>query len=192
VVAALRQSDRYLVTPEPGDDETGWLASLQRALAAGIRRVHLRAPATDPARWHALAARAVAACQAVGAEVLVNADVDLARRLEVGVHLRAAQLTTLPQRPLPAELPVAASCHGIDELRAAQALGCDFAVVGSVKPTASHPGGRTLGWRGFAALREAVSLPLYAIGGLGAHDIPEARRHGAQGIAAIRSLWPPG
>ena len=90
------------------------------------------------------------------------------------------------------QLPLAASCHGVDELRAAQALGCDFAVLGSIRQTASHPGGPTLGWGGFAALREAVSLPLYAIGGLGADDIPEARRHGAQGIAAIRGLWPSG
>ena len=190
VVAALRQADRYLVTPEPGDDEAGWLAGLQRALAAGIRRVQLRAPTADPVRWRALAARAVAACRAAGAEVLVNADIDLARQLAAGVHLRAAQLATLPGRPLPPELPVAASCHDLDEVRAAQALGCDFAVVGAIKPTASHPGGAALGWPGFAALREAVSLPLYAIGGLAGDDIAQARRHGAQGIAAIRGLWP--
>lgn len=190
VVAALQQPDRYLVTPEPGEDETGWLASLQRALAAGIRRVQLRSPTADPSRWCVLAAHAVAACRAAGAEVLVNADIELARRLAVGVHLRAAQLATLQQRPLPTTLPVAASCHDVAQLRAAQALGCDFALVGSIKPTASHPGAGALGWRGFSALREVVSLPLYAIGGLGIDDIAQARRHGAQGIAAIRGLWP--
>jgi len=35
-----------------------------------------------------------------------------------------------------------------------------------------------------------VSLPIYAIGGLGTGDVQEARRHGAQGVAAIRRLWP--
>lgn len=192
VVAALRQPDRYLVTPAPGEDEAGWLARLQCALAAGIRRVQLRAPDADPSRWQALATRAVAACRVAGAEVLVNADVELARRLAVGVHLRAAQLLALQRRPLPPELPVAASCHDGDQLRAAQILGCDFAVLGSVKPTASHPGAVAMGWPGFAALREAVSLPLYAIGGLVVDDLPEARRNGAQGIAAIGGLWPSG
>ncbi|MHB8913193.1 MAG: Nudix family hydrolase, partial [Lysobacter sp.] len=189
VVAALRQADRYLVTPEPGDDETGWLAGLQRALAAGITRVQLRAPHADPVRWRILAARAAGFCRAAGAEVLVNADIELAGHLAIGVHLRATQLATLRQRPLPPDLPVAASCHDVAELRAAQALGCDFALVGAIKPTASHPGAGTLGWPGFSALREAVSLPLYAIGGLGIDDLAEARRHGAQGIAAIRGLW---
>jgi 8-oxo-dGTP diphosphatase len=47
-----------------------------------------------------------------------------------------------------------------------------------------------MGWEAFEALRAQVSLPLYALGGLGPADIAESRRHGAQGIAAIRGLWP--
>jgi 8-oxo-dGTP diphosphatase len=189
VVAALTQPDRYLVTPEPGADDAAWLATLERALARGVRRVQLRAPGCDPARWRALTARAATLCRAAGAEVLVNADIELAQTLGIGLHLRAPQLDDFNVRPLPHGVSVAASCHTLDDLRAAQALRCDFAVLGPVKPTASHPDAVLLGWEGFAALREAVSLPLYAIGGLVPEDIPEARRHGAQGIAAIRGLW---
>ena len=189
VVAALTQPSCYLVTPEPGDDDAAWLASLDRALANGMRRVQLRAPGCEPSRWRALAAQAVARCHAAGAEVLINGDVELAQALGTGLHLRAAQLPLLGTRPLPPEFLVAASCHNADELRAAQGLDCDFAVVGAIKPTLTHPGGATLGWRGLAALRETVSLPIYAIGGLTPDDIGEARRHGAQGIAAIRGLW---
>jgi 8-oxo-dGTP diphosphatase len=69
-------------------------------------------------------------------------------------------------------------------------LGCDFAVLGPVQATDSHPGATPLGWEAFEALREQVSLPLYALGGMAPADIEQARRHGAQGIAAIRSLWP--
>ena len=65
----------------------------------------------------------------------------------------------------------------------------EFVVVGSLKPTPSHPGEPGIGWDAFARLRETVSLPMYAIGGLGAADLPEASRHGAQGIAAIRAWW---
>ena len=192
VVAALIQPDRYLVTPEPGNADAPWLDALERSLAAGVRRVQLRAPSCAPVRWLSLAAQAVARCREAGAQVLVNADIELAQTLGVGVHLRAAQLATLVQRPLPKEFLVAASCHGLEEIRAAQAIGCDFAVVGAVKTTATHPEAVPLEWEGFAALREAVSLPLYAIGGLVPDDIAEARRHGAQGVAAIRGLWSSG
>ena len=85
---------------------------------------------------------------------------------------------------------MAASCHTARDLLQAQQLGLDFAVVGSVLATASHPRATPLGWEGFASLREATALPLYAIGGLTPNEIATARQHGAQGIAAIRALWP--
>ena len=192
VVAALQQPDRYLVTPAPPDaGEAAWLDALSAALDRGIRRVQLRAGEahTDAPRWAALCGRAVQLCRQAGAQALVNHDVALASALGVGVHLRAQQLAALAARPLPVGTPVAASCHIADDLRHALRLGCDFAVLGPVRPTASHPGAPGIGWAAFAALREDSPLPLYAIGGLSAADLPEARAHGAQGIAAIRALW---
>jgi 8-oxo-dGTP diphosphatase len=47
-----------------------------------------------------------------------------------------------------------------------------------------------MGWAAFERLREEVALPLYPIGGLLPAQVAEARRHGGQGIAAIRGLWP--
>ncbi|KGM53848.1 hypothetical protein N800_03600 [Lysobacter daejeonensis GH1-9] len=169
--------------------EQRWLQALDRALAGGIRRIQLRAHGHDPARWPVLAAAAVMRCRTAKAEVLLNGDAALAAQLGVGLHLRAAQLSQLTQRPMADEVLVAASCHTADELRRAQDLGCDFAVVGTLLPTPSHPGEPGIGWDGFARLRETVSLPLYAIGGLDSADLPEARRHGAQGVAAIRAWW---
>ena len=82
-----------------------------------------------------------------------------------------------------------ASCHNRAELEKAAALGLDYAVLGNVKQTLSHPERPPLGWEAFAGLREDTSLPLYAIGGLGRDDVAAARRQGAQGVAAIRGLW---
>jgi 8-oxo-dGTP diphosphatase len=191
VVAALLQPQRYLVTPTPTRDGTAWLAALRRAVAEQrLRRVQLRAgEGSDPARWPALAAAAVEACRAADVEVLVNGDAALAERLGVGLHLTAAQLRACHARPLPGRV-VAASCHDADELLRAEQLGCDFVVLGPVHATASHPEAKPLGWERFAALREQVVLPVYAIGGLGLTDLASARAHGAQGIAAIRAFWP--
>lgn len=191
VVAALRHPDRYLITPEPeADDEAAhqlWYTRLAQALEAGARRVQLRTPTS--------AARVALAEQAIGrhrkdVQWLLNRDIELAQRLGVGVHLGGEQLEQLQERPLPEGQLVAASCHDLAQLQAAQRLGCDFAVLGPVQATASHPQATPLGWQAFEALRAQVSLPIYALGGLGADDIVQARRHGAQGIAAIRGFWP--
>lgn len=190
VVAALLQPDRYLVTPTPVD-RIEWLANLQAALAAGVRRVQLRAPGLDPDAWHPLVEAAVDACRAGGADVLVNGDTALAQRLGIGLHLPARMLAGLRERPLPDTALVAASCHDEADLRMAQASGCDFAVLGHVAATPSHPDAPPIGWPGFARLRESVSLPIYAIGGLGPADIPVARAYGGQGVAAIRAFSTP-
>lgn len=189
VVAALLQPAHYLVTPEPGEPGA-WLQSLERSLEAGMKRVQLRARALPASRWQPLARQAVLLCRDADAEVLVNGDAALASELGVGLHLQAAQLAQCgDRRPVPVGLPLAASCHDLADLQRAQALACDFAVLGSVAATASHPGRETLGWDGFSALREHVSLPIYPIGGMTSDDVGTAREHGGQGIAAIRALW---
>ena len=191
VVAALLQPDRYLVTPSPGDpgEDESWLAALDHSLDAGIRRVQLRLPGLEADRGRVLVVAAARRCAATGAEVLVNGDIALAQELGLGLHLRAAQLRELHERPVATDVQLAASCHDAEELRMAEALGCDFAVVGPLKPTPTHPEATGIGWTRFEHLREHVSLPIYAIGGLDPDDIATARQHGAQGIAAIRGLW---
>lgn len=190
VVAALLQSDRYLVTPAQPGSLRGFADGLAEALVNGVRRVQLRMPglAADELAEYALLAREI--CVEHGASLLINGDIALARRLAVGVHLRAAQLEQLQERPLPLGSPVAASCHDRAELARAQLLNVDFAVLGPVRPTESHPEALAMGWEAFSALRESSTLPIYAIGGLDPGDIDAARQHGAQGIAAIRGLWP--
>lgn len=191
VVAALLQPDHCLVTPVPVDD-AAWLAALDAALANGVRRVQLRLPGLDPAHRQALLAQAIARCGTAGAQAFVNGDPELARQAGVGLHLPSAMLRGCRERPVPAGQPLSASCHDEAELELAQALGCDFAIVGPVQATPSHPGQPGIGWTRFEQLRERVALPLYAIGGLTREDIATARSHGAQGIAAIRGLWRPG
>ena len=189
VVAALTGASRLLITPAPVD-RTAFFARLDRALVAGMRRVQLRDPGLAPAELRALATDAAIHCRARGAEFFVNGDIDLAAALGIGVHLKASQLPGLAARPLPPGLPVGASCHDADDLAHAERLGADFAVLGPVRATETHPDAVPMGWDRFSQLREAVSLPIYAIGGMKPGDLATARRHGAQGLAGIRHLWP--
>lgn len=190
VVAALTEPDAYLVTPEPADDQRLFLRGIDKAIDAGIRRIQLRARTLPPDRLQSLAQQVWSRCRERDVEMLVNGDIELARRLSCGVHLRGAQLAALSARPLPVDLPVAASCHDVEELRRAEALDADFAVLGPVARTPTHKEREPIGWGGFALMREAVSLPIYALGGMKRSDLAMARRHGAQGIAAIRGFWP--
>jgi 8-oxo-dGTP diphosphatase len=68
-------------------------------------------------------------------------------------------------------------------------LQLDFAVLGPVKQTASHPASAPMEWSRFADLVRGASIPVYAIGGLGTADLEQAWRAGAHGVAMIRGAW---
>ncbi|HQU14887.1 MAG: thiamine monophosphate synthase [Chromatiales bacterium 21-64-14] len=190
VLVALRLPDRYLITPEPGPDLGEFLDRLEQRLALGLRLVQLRVRRLDPQDGEWLAARAVACCHRYGAQLLINGAPCAAQALGAdGVHLSAARLMALIQRPLPPDQWVAASCHDASELAHAARVGVDFAVLSPVAPTPSHPGMPVLGWDGFARLTDAVPFPVYALGGVAVGDLADAFASGAQGVAAIRALW---
>jgi 8-oxo-dGTP diphosphatase len=188
VLAALALPQVYAIT-HAGELGVGeQLRRLEQALVDGLRLVQLREPNMDAATRAELVAAAARLCRAHGARLLINGDASLARAHGAdGVHLTAAQLAATVTRP---DFPlVAASCHDTEELRHAAALGCDFAVLGPVKPTATHPDRPGLGWEAFAAMLGIAPLPTFALGGLSVADLDAAQRAGAHGIAAIRAAW---
>lgn len=193
IISAVRLPDAYLITPEPGPDQQTFLAALATALAGGIRLVQLRAKTLQPAAYLELAIEVVALCRRHHATLLLNAEPALVRQVGAdGVHLSSERLLRLSQRPLDHDCWVAASCHDAQQLAQAAAIGVDFAVVGPVATTVSHPGVPALGWQGFAQLSERAAFPVYALGGMQVRDKTLAFAHGAQGIAAISGLWPVG
>jgi 8-oxo-dGTP diphosphatase len=166
------------------------LAQLDAALARGLRLVQIREAALPPDAREAFARAVVERCHAHGALALVNGDAALAKRIGAdGLHLPAAQLAACTTRP---EFEwVGAACHSRAELEQAARLGLDYALLGHVLPTPSHPGEPALGWEGFSALVGELSIPVLALGGLDAGQMPTARAAGAHGIAGIRGIWSP-
>lgn len=188
VLRALSLPSTYAISnaSELGVDE--YLRRLRGALEGGLRLLQIREKSWSRTALRDLAERVLDLARARGARVLINGDVELAQALGAdGVHLTSAQLAGLSERP---EVEwCAASCHTAQELRQAEALACDFAVLGPVLPTRSHPGASHLGWAEFATSCREASIPVFALGGLAAEDRPTAWRHGAHGVAMLRQAW---
>ena len=193
LLTAARLPDVYAISGECAGDLDDFLRRVARLAEAGVRLLCLRSPALDGAIYARLAHAAQALARPAGVTLLLHgadpALPTLAAELGAGLHLPARRLAALESRPLPAGLWCAASCHDAAELALAARLGCDFAVLSPVAPTASHPGAAVLGWSGFAALVEQAALPVYALGGMRPQLADIARAHGGQGVAVLRGLW---
>lgn len=187
IVNALRLPWHCVFTPPDLDDPTRLLAAAARLPPALLR---LRLPKLADEPYRRLATAAAPALAESGLELVVDRDpASLTELGASGFHASSATLHGLRRRPVSAGHWFGASCHGAEELAVARAFGADYAVLGPVKPTRTHPRATALGWDGFADLARGAGLPVYAIGGLGPDDLEEAWRHGAQGIAGISAYW---
>ncbi|MCX7891638.1 MAG: Nudix family hydrolase [Burkholderiales bacterium] len=189
LLRALAIPFEYGISNAAAVGSRAFLDALERRLAAGLRLVQIRDKSLAPGDRERIARDALARVRAVaGARLLVNADEALARRIGAdGVHYTAGQLAVLEERPDFALC--AGSAHDAAELARAAALGLDFAVLGPVKATPSHPGAATLGWEAFGALAADCPIPVFALGGITRADLETAWLHGAHGIAMVRGAW---
>lgn len=152
-----------------------------------LRMIQVREKAMPREALSAFATEVIAIARRSNMNVLINGDIALAESLGAdGVHLTSAQLLSLDARP---SLPlVGASVHSRVELERAAELKCDFAVLGAVNATPSHPGQAPMGWAKFAEIVNASPIPCYAIGGMQLCDLQTAIEQGAHGIAMQRGL----
>ncbi|MGH8499617.1 MAG: Nudix family hydrolase, partial [Methylococcales bacterium] len=169
VVAALIQPPVLAITPEFYGDKQHYLSCIKQQLSSGIRFIQLRCKSLTPKKLNELAVDIRTLCQEENGTLFINEDIGLAKALDCPVHLKSTQLL-LPDTALQlAGHPFSAACHNIDDLEKAEALGATHAVLGPVLKTNSHPGIDGIGWAEFARMRNEVSLPIFALGGLGLH-----------------------
>lgn len=154
------------------------------AAAAGVDMIQIRAKELTTRELMLLVRGAVslAACP-----VLVNGRLDVALACQAqGVHLPSHSIAPCHLRSItPAGFLVGVSCHTLDELRAAEDEGADFAVFGPVFRTSSKPDAMPLGLDALRAAVRSVQLPVYALGGITPENAASCIAAGASGVAGI-------
>ncbi|MFT5986689.1 MAG: 8-oxo-dGTP diphosphatase [Marinobacter psychrophilus] len=194
IIRALQLPSQLALTGcDVADDECG-LKRLQTALQVSQPPlIVLRAPfwAEQAIAYNRLAQGALALCQSNSSELMLHGVPELMdlHPQAAGVHLPWRHASQCQQRPVAECYKLGVSCHNAEQLAHAVAIGADYAILGHVLATSSHPNEAPLGWRAFSQLVSAARLPVYGIGGLSLADLPQARQCGAQGIAGIGFWW---
>ena len=135
-----------------------------------------------------------ASTAAAGVRLFINDRIDVALAVGAdGVHLGGTSLAPAEARALAPRLALAVSTHGTADVRAAvdDPARVAFAVFGPIRDTPSKRAyGPPLGFDALAeaARRSLPVLPLLALGGLDARDVPDVLAAGAHGLACIRPV----
>ncbi|MEZ5356410.1 MAG: thiamine phosphate synthase [Bryobacteraceae bacterium] len=164
------------------------LASIARAVEAGVDLVQIREKDLPARELASLVSRALSLPNPRGTRIVVNTRLDVALALEAGgVHLPSGSMSPERVRAIaPAGFLIGVSCHSIEELRTAEAEGADYAMYSPIFLSPSKTGqGDPVGLEGLRQAAESVGIPVLALGGVNARNAPGCMQAGAAGVAGI-------
>ncbi|MFQ7264850.1 MAG: thiamine phosphate synthase [Lachnospiraceae bacterium] len=159
------------------------LKEIARQRPAGIL---LREKDLTPEEYRKLAREVQSICKKAGVPCILHSFTGVAEELEAdALHLPLPLLRKLPGEDRGRFRQLGASCHSISEAREAMEMGCTYITAGHIFETDCKRG---LPGRGLEFLREvcrAVTIPVYAIGGIEPKRMAEIFAAGAAGACVM-------
>jgi thiamine-phosphate diphosphorylase len=164
--------------------------AMKQALAAGVRFFQYRdkkGTRKDIYETTLLLSRMARDAQAC---FIVNDHADIAVAVDAdGVHLGQDDLPIEFARALVGkDRCIGISTHGLEQARAAECDGADYIGFGPLFPTATKDAGQAQGIHTLSVIRQAVSIPIIAIGGITHDRVREVIAQGADGVAVISAI----
>lgn len=166
-----------------------FLVRIEKIAKTEVAGIILREKDLSEEEYQALAEKVLAICQRQKMQCILHTHTNVARKLAYNaIHLPMPILRTLPEKERDAFQILGASCHSLEEAVEAEKLGCTYITAGHIYETDCKKGlpGRGIGF--LKKICETVSVPVYAIGGIGAENIQEIKNAGAAG-GCIMSGW---
>ena len=163
---------------------------LRELLEGGIKLLQLRAKAMIPMDFFRLACATRTLTRSYSCKLIINDRVDIALACEAdGVHLGQEDLPLHAARKLMGDRIIGISTHALEQAKEAQDGGADYIGFGPMFGTTTKATGYSS--RGPAMLRqvrEAVRIPIVAIGGITEGNVKQVWQAGADAAAIISDL----
>ncbi|HUM82134.1 MAG TPA: thiamine phosphate synthase [Methanothrix sp.] len=163
-------------------------SDVHAAVSSGVEVVQYRNKNADTREMYLEALELARICRAGGSLFLINDRLDVALAVEAdGVHLGQTDMPcTRARKLLGREKVIGVTVHNLAEAMQAEEEGADYLGVSPIFSTSTKKdAGRPAGIRLIEEIREQVSLPLVAIGGINHSNAPEVIRAGADCLCAI-------
>lgn len=163
-----------------------FLSRIERLACAQPEGIILREKDLSASEYRSLAEAALEICEKHGTPCILHGFADIAIELgAAALHLPLHTLRELPQSKRRSFTVLGASCHGPEEAKEAEALGCTYITAGHVFDTDCKKGlpGRGIGF--LKQVCESVTLPVYAIGGISEENAAQVIKAGARGVCVM-------
>ncbi len=162
----------------------------RQAIRGGARTIQLRDKLQSKGKLLPIAQQLRTLCAEHNVLFIMNDYLDLALDTDAdGLHLGQDDLPIkVARKLLPLGKILGCSARTIEQVTAAQSEGADYIGVGAMYPTSSKDVATVVGPERLRQIRQAVSLPLVAIGGITKDNASEVIAAGADAVAVISAV----
>ena len=181
----------YLVTDRDLMSTETLEQAVEAACAGGVTLVQLREKHASRSEFVDLARRVKRVCDKHDIPLIINDEPDIAVEIgAAGVHVGQEDLEASRVREIVGpDAIVGVSAATVAEAQAAQRAGADYLGVGAVFPTSTKPDADFIPRETLTAICAAVSIPVVAIGGIGADNLLSLAGTGIDGVAVVSAIF---
>ncbi|UCH51697.1 MAG: thiamine phosphate synthase [Chloroflexota bacterium] len=161
-----------------------------KAINGGAKVIQLRDKQHGKSELLVLAKKLKDLCCKSGALFIVNDYLDIALASEAdGIHIGYDDLPlSAVRKELPIDKIIGLSTHTLIEAQEAETDGADYIAVGSIFASPTKVSAEVVGLEHLRQVREVVSIPIVAIGGINKENIGEVIAAGADSAAVISAV----
>jgi len=162
----------------------------EELIRGGAKVIQLRDKSRDKSERLSITQGLRDLCSQHSVLFIVNDYIGLALATDAdGLHLGQKDLpVSVARRLLPIDKLIGCSVNTVDQATKAQSDGADYIAVGSIYPTSSKEGAVVVGLEGLRQIKQVVSLPVVAIGGINRDNVAEVLDAGADSVAVISAI----
>ncbi len=180
----------YVIIDTPALKGRSHVEVASQAIRGGAKVVQLRDKIQSKKELLPIAEQLKKLCAEHDVLFIMNDHFDLALAVDAdGLHLGQDDLPVkVARKLLPIDKILGRSTRTVDQAVAAESEGADYIAVGSMYPTPTKETAQVVGPERLRQIRQAVSLPLVAIGGINKDNAAEVMAAGADSLAVIRAV----
>lgn len=186
----------YLVTDRNCLQQQTLEQAVEQAILGGVTLVQLREKAIASKAFYERALRIKAICHRYNVPLLINDRVDIALAVEAdGVHIGQSDLPCgVVRQILGKDKIIGVSARTAQQAIQAQADGADYLGVGAMFATSTKQDAQTVTIASLTQIRQAVTLPIVAIGGINHTTLPalqqalQAADTSIDGVAVVSAI----
>ena len=163
----------------------------RKVLEQGATFLQIREKDLDENTFEQEAEQLRALCEEKAVPFVVNDSVEIALECNAdGVHVGQSDIKGRDIRAMigPDKI-LGISAGTVEEAVAAEKAGADYIGVGAVFATSTKKNARNMTMERLKEIREAVSIPIVAIGGINGENMLQLKGSGVDGVAVVSAIF---